>query len=71
MAPAVAPEAPDAARSPLQDLIARAEAASARMSSGNPNRMLLMELSVALVSLAQINADWLAEQADKPRIILP
>lgn len=61
----------DADRTPLQQLIDRAEAASARMSAANPHRALLADLSVAVVSLARLNADLLAQQAEQPRIILP
>lgn len=70
---ATAPNRTDDApeRTPLQQLIDRCEAASARMSASNPNRALLADLAVAVVSLAKMNADLLSQQAEKPRIILP
>lgn len=58
-------------RSPLQQLIDRAEAASARMSPKNPHRALLADLAIAVVSLARVNADLMQQAADKPRIVLP
>ncbi len=58
-------------RSPLEELVARAQVASDGMSTTNPNRQLLAEMAVALVSLARMNADLGQQIADKPRIILP
>lgn len=58
-------------RTPLQALIDRAEAASARMGVTNPHRALLADLAVAVVSLAQMNAELVAKQVDTPRILLP
>jgi hypothetical protein len=57
-------------RSPLQQLIDRAEAASARMSAKNPHRYLLADLAIACVSLAKMNAELLADK-DQRRIVLP
>ena len=58
-------------RSPLQQIITRAQLASERMSAKNPNRELLREMAVALVSLARLNADLLQQIAEKPRIVVP
>ena len=58
-------------RSPLQQIITRAQLASERMSAKNPNRELLREMAVALVSLARLNADLMQQIAEKPRIVLP
>ena len=41
------------------------------MSAKNPNRELLREMAVALVSLARLNADLLQQIAEKPRIVVP
>lgn len=54
----------------MQQLIDRAEAASARMSARNPHRYLLADLAIACVSLAKLNAELLAEK-DQRRIVLP
>lgn len=55
----------------LQDLVQRAQWATEKMSVRNPNRTLLKEMAIALVSLARMNADLVAQQAEKPRIIVP
>lgn len=79
MAASAAADAPDVTveRSPLQQLIDRAQAASDRMSATNPTRGLLLDLSVALVAQARMLVDQgriIAgyEQAKQDaRIILP
>ena len=62
-----------AERTPLQQLIDRAEAASARMGANNPNRALLADLSIALVSMAQYAALAAQKEAEREqsRIVLP
>lgn len=55
----------------LPELIERAKWASEKMSVRNPNRTLLKEMAVALVALAQMNADLTQQIADKPRILVP
>lgn len=68
-------ESAAAERTPLEDLITRAELASARMSARNPNRALLAEMATALVSLAHLAIDAVAKErqakASESRIILP
>jgi hypothetical protein len=55
----------------LPDLIEQARLASERMSVNNPNRVLLKEMAVAIVSLAKMNAELQQQAEDKPRIIVP
>jgi hypothetical protein len=55
----------------LPDLIEQARLASERMSVNNPNRVLLKEMAVAIVSLAKMNAELQRQAEDKPRIIVP
>lgn len=56
---------------PLEALIARAQAASERMSVTNPNRQLLADMATAIVAQARMLADLGRQMADKPRIIVP
>lgn len=58
-------------RSPLEQLIDRAKLASEHMGVQNPNRALLREMAMAIVSLARMNADLMQQVADKPRILTP
>lgn len=55
----------------LPELIQTAQAHSERMSVKNPNRVLLKEMAVAIVSLAKLNADLQQQAEEKPRIVIP
>ena len=58
-------------RSPLQRLIVRAQTVSEYKSTKHVQRELILEMAVAIVALAKLNADLLQQQADRPRIVLP
>jgi hypothetical protein len=67
---ATEPSATASARTPLEDLIARAQVASGHMSTNRRNRDLMREMAVALVSQATLIVD-LRKQLDPPRILCP
>ena len=76
MAEELTADAPDsAAKSSLMQLLTEAEAASAKMGHGNPNRDLLLRMSAALVSLAQqvvaLSRQVAEREAEDRRIVLP
>lgn len=67
--PAIAPEPSINER--LADLVKRAEASALAQSTNKRNRLLLNELSFAVVALAQRVAELQAQVTDKPLIVIP
>lgn len=55
----------------LAELVKRAELSALAPSTNKRNRLLLNDLSFALVALAQRVVELQTEQAEKPRIVLP
>ena len=63
-----------AERTPLEDFIARAQAADQDAVTSQRNRALIRDMAVALVAQAKLLVDYqkeLQEQVDDRRIVLP
>jgi hypothetical protein len=55
----------------LADLVKRAERSALAPSTNKRNKVLLGEMSFALVALAQLVARLQSELTEKPRIVIP